>query len=74
MPSFNNVNNFQIINQYEINLPHYDSEALALLASEDVKDNVIVADNYTLLISWIGVNLGTMMNNFSVFSPLQGLD
>ncbi|KRT15675.1 hypothetical protein ASU31_13500 [Pedobacter ginsenosidimutans] len=75
LPSFNNVNNFQIINPYEINLSHYDSEALALLASEDVKDNVIVADNYTLLISWIGVNnLGTMMNNFSIFSPLQGLD
>jgi hypothetical protein len=75
LPSFNNVNNFQIINQYQTTLPHYDSEALALLTSNDVKDNVVVTDNYTLLISWIGVNnSGTMANNFSVFSPLQGLD
>lgn len=72
LPSFNNVNNFLIINQYERILPRYSDEALTLLTSNDIKDNVVVTDNGELLISWIGTNNSeTMMNNFSIFSPLQ---
>ena len=75
LPSFNNVSNFQIINQYQTRLRNYDSEALALLNSYDIKDNVVITDNYRLLVSWIGVNnSGNMINNFSVFSPLPGQD